>query len=290
MKTFKIPFALDGNNDVVDIRRAIKTETYKCTCGSDVKMRGGEKVSNHFYHLVDKECSLESSIHKAYKFILQKVKAIKLPYVVDGVDTLVFDRVELEKQIGDFIPDAIGYIGETKYLIEFAKTSYIGERKENKIKKCNLFCIEIPIMTEYVCFEQIENHLLNETYYKEIINIPEYEDVKILRAKFANEYRKLLHENMELKSEIEQQKKKSKDKRILSEMLAEAKSLQEKEEILNESHQTIINDLLNVGFSLYHKTDCSNGAKMYVYQSNFVGIRNVVAFQKGNKITLKYQN
>jgi hypothetical protein len=201
-KTFKVPFAFNEDGTVIDIQTAEKQTIYKCSCGSDVKLRGGMVISDHFYHINDSECSLESSIHKAYKSVIQMTKRIKLPFPINGKDTLVFDRIELEKQIDDFIPDAIGYIGLDRYLIEFAKTSYIGERKLAKIKKSNLFCIEVSIIETVKTIEEIDNHIVNERYYKDIVHISEYREMTEMKDRFKKVYYDQVMKIKELTREI----------------------------------------------------------------------------------------
>lgn len=218
MNNFKIPFAYTESGDVIDLSTAEKKTTYFCQCGSEVRVRGGEIIPNHFYHFDNgKKCSLESAIHKAYKDVFYSLKKIKLPYTINGKSVLEFDRVELEKKIDTFIPDAIGYIGEDKYLIEFAKSSYIGKRKEDAIKKANLFCLEIDIIKNVRTLNDIRNHLENESNYKHVIHIPEYKELTEVKEKFLKLSRKfdrkikeaenkeieLSNENLRLRDEVE---------------------------------------------------------------------------------------
>jgi len=216
MKTFKIPFAYTDNKEVIDISAAKKGIIYKCNCGADVKLRGGQIISNHFYHINDSECSLESSIHKAYKDVFLKIKVIRLPHLIDGKDKLKFEKIELEKKIDDYIPDAIGYIGGDKYIIEFAKSSYIGERKEKKIKKSNLFCIEVDIIKTITSIKEIENHLINDKGYKHIIHIPNYKPMEELREEFTTAYYKL---KCSLESSIEENKRLKEENKRLKEIV-----------------------------------------------------------------------
>tara|TARA_R100000655_G_scaffold97577_2_gene140584 strand:+ start:1111 stop:1818 length:708 start_codon:yes stop_codon:yes gene_type:complete len=190
-KYFKIPFAYDQDQNVVDVLSAERGKTYKCSCGSDVKLRGGHIVSDHFYHITESKCSLESAIHKAYKSVFQKNKKIRLPFEINGSKYIEFDRVELEKKIDDYIPDAIGYVDDTMYLIEFAKTSYIGERKKKKIKKTNVLCIEVSIIKTVKSIHEIEKHITTDNFYKKLIHIPEYHEAKDLREKFKKAYHDL---------------------------------------------------------------------------------------------------
>lgn len=264
MKTFKIPFAFDKEGKLFDVKSAKKGVVYYCNCGADVKLRGGDIMSDHFYHVSESECSLESSIHKAYKSVFSCIKTIKLPYDINGLNTLTFDKIELEKQIDDYIPDAIGYIGEDKYLIEFAKTSYIGDRKKEKIVKSNLFCIEVSIIKTVACTDDIENHLKNEKYYKDVIHIPEYQEMKELREKFKSEY-------LKLKAKHRDEIKEVYDK--LHEKYHELEDLKEKEYLFKD-------------FGLFYKADCKNGAKMYKHDLG--NGKSITGFLKNNVFSIHH--
>jgi predicted RNase H-like nuclease (RuvC/YqgF family) len=175
---------------------------------------------------------------------------------------LVFGMLSWMWQNCELVPDAIGYIGDEKYLIEFAKSSYIGERKLKKIKKSNLFCIEVDIIKTKTTIEAIENHLLNERDYKHIVHIPEYREMTELKEKFKDEWYKLKNKH---RTEIEK-------------LRDEINDLQQK--IVNISAKA--NEYNDV--HLYYKKDCKNGAKMYVSKHSR---GNVVAFEK-NKIISCY--
>jgi hypothetical protein len=197
-KSYKVPFAYDSEGNMVDYISAVKGIHYKCECGKKVALRGGDKISPHLYHVEPTECNGESLIHKAYKNAFERVKSIKLPYVVNGSDLLEFDRIEIEKKFGDIIPDAIGYINDVPYFIEFAHTSFIKERKLNKIKQANVFCLEISICTSYDRLDQIKDHIKKLTTYKEIVHVPEYKEMIELREKFRFEWKKLQKINHDL--------------------------------------------------------------------------------------------
>lgn len=191
MNEFKIPFAYH-NGQCIDVSTALKGVTYQCTCGADVKLRGGEKVRHHFYHVNNETCSYESIIHKAYKEVFAQLKKIQLPYQINGQKYWQFDRVELEKKLHDFIPDAIGYIGDEMYIIEFAKTSFIDKKKLAKIKTANVMSIEIRAIN-CESLQDISKHLLSNNH-REIMHIPEYEEMKVMRKKFASAYREAIRE------------------------------------------------------------------------------------------------
>ncbi len=257
-KDFKIPFAFNSEGNLIDIKNAVKGELYYCTCGSDVKLRGGSIVSNHFYHLIDSECSLESFIHKAYKSVFAECKKIKLPYIVNGINELVFERVELEKKINDYIADAVGYIGNQQYIIEFAKTSFIKETKKKKIEDSNLFCVEIKIDKRIASVIDIKHHLEEDISSKKIIYIPEYDEMKNLRENFILAYRELQAENQRLNL-------------LNIELIA-------KTDILN---------LLQNGCRLYFKAQCKNGA--FLFKHDIVDSGSIIGFYDGKKIDVKLE-
>jgi competence CoiA-like predicted nuclease len=212
MKSYKTPFAYDENGNIYDYKNAEKGKEYFCNCGGVVKIRGGEIIKNHFYHTNEKECSNESAIHKAYKEVFKKVKKIKLPFEMNGTNILKFDRVILEKRIDNFQPDAIGFIDEKKYLIEFAKTSFIGERKEKKIKDLNLFCLEVKININLNSLEKIEDHLINESYYKKIIHTPIYKELREAKIEYLNYIDKLQNQFLKKIKKLEQKNEELKNK------------------------------------------------------------------------------
>ena len=47
---FKVPFAY-FNGQIIDVRSAEKGVNYKCACGDTVRLRGGDAVKDHFYHI-----------------------------------------------------------------------------------------------------------------------------------------------------------------------------------------------------------------------------------------------
>ena len=52
-KTFKIPFAFDENNNVVDIESAEKGIIYTCNCGSDVLIFNEIKEDCTLFYKID---------------------------------------------------------------------------------------------------------------------------------------------------------------------------------------------------------------------------------------------
>jgi competence CoiA-like predicted nuclease len=251
MKSYKTPFAYDENGKIYDYKTAEKGKEYFCNCGGVVKIRGGEIIKNHFYHINEKECSNESAIHKAYKEVFKKVKKIKLPFEINGTDLLKFDRVILEKRIDNFQPDAIGYIKDKKYLIEFAKTSFIGEIKEKKIKDLNLFCLEVKINTNLKTTLDIANHLVNDQYNKNLIHSPTFKELEELKEKY---YKIIIEEKTKyLKNREEREIKFNNKIEQLRKANEDLKNKISKFEYIFEKNRIF----------LHYIKSCKNGAKYY---------------------------
>ena len=204
-KVFKIPFAYDAAGTIYDYTTAKKGIDYHCTCGEVVRIRGGAVIRNHFYHVNPVECSSESIIHQAYKEVLLRSKKLLLPRKYNGQLLIEFDEVILEKRIADFIPDAIGIKAGQKYLVEFANTSYIHERKLSKIKRANLFCIEVSISPNVESIEEIESHMVAEQYSKRIVHAPTWREVEVYKAQLLKRYNSKVAE-LERKQEEEMKK------------------------------------------------------------------------------------
>jgi hypothetical protein len=177
--TLRVPFGYDPQGSMVGVESAKKGVEYKCSCGSTLRLRGGKKVRKHFYHIANAECSLESAIHKAFKYVFQQRKTLTVPTMY-GAKTLQFESVHLEKKLNDFIPDAIGYLNDVPYLVEFANTSLIDKKKQKKIELANLFCIEIYIGRSSIPNNEadIQEFLVGPSYRK-VIHDPRYLQMRI---------------------------------------------------------------------------------------------------------------
>jgi hypothetical protein len=192
MAELKISYGLDETDKLVYIVDALKGTNYFCPeCKTPLILRAGEVKIKHFAHQSLGNCTNESVLHKVYKMVLANNKRIRLPYLVDGRYNLDFDRVELEKQLFDFRPDATGYIGDDMYIIEFEVTHAVDKRKLEKIKKANIPAIEIYCCDQSI--ERIESDLASSTYYRNILHWPGFDDGKT----------KLIEENIELKERLE---------------------------------------------------------------------------------------
>lgn len=70
---FKIPVALDAENNFVRPEQAIKGMSYFCpSCHSEIVLRKGAVRKAHFAHKSNSDCNQETVIHKTTKLIVQK--------------------------------------------------------------------------------------------------------------------------------------------------------------------------------------------------------------------------
>jgi hypothetical protein len=208
MTTNKIPFAL-MEGKLIDVTQADKKIDYSCPdCSSVLRKRGGDIVTDHFYHFTPSECTGESVIHKAYKQALLECKELCYRDYMGNLKCLQFDRVELEKGFngGSIIVDAVGYINNIMHFIEFANTHYIDERKRKKIEKSNIFCIEITIPNDIKTFDRIKTFLTHSGYNRKVIHNPLTKNLKAEYDRLNKKYKminNLLNEkNIKIKTYI----------------------------------------------------------------------------------------
>lgn len=201
---FKVPYGIDSNNNIVKIAKANPKQIYYCNCGSELIVKNGNIYSKHFAHKNSENCTPESWIHKECKNILLENKKIKyFDNIKNRTITLIFDEVILEKSINDFIPDAIGLIGDKQYIIEFRYTHKVNENKLKKIKLANVWAIEF--YTYYFPLERegILDYLTNKIDNREVIYDPYFNKDDVVKF-IENEYKKELASIVNMhKKEIE---------------------------------------------------------------------------------------
>lgn len=198
-----VPFAYDEDGKIYGPDTAEKGKDYKCQCGSVVRLRGGEKVRDHFYHVEDTECSGgETIIHKAYKQVFSEVRALRTKYGLHK-----YHDIDIEKRInavnGYIIADAIGYIDDTAHIIEFGKTSLIKDRKLKLLKEINLTTIEILIDKHVKTIEDIKSHLVDQHERKHIKCIPDADLREEMNARMDKSIKWMSHNLNERDMEID---------------------------------------------------------------------------------------
>lgn len=252
-KDLKVPIAYIDliSKQIIEPQKSTEKTDYFCPgCSNIVRLRESILHNLHFYHLVDSNCSYESILHKLYKKVIYESKKFMAP---DGT-LIIFDRVELEKNIFNYRPDVIGYIENEAYLIEVIKTNGVSETKLNKIKQSNMPCFSINCV--YDKYNDIVNHVVESKYHKEFIYTSQIEelDIEIEQYKTEKEY----YENVKVPA------------------------IENINELLNQKFKQIVQN----NFAMNFKTVCSNGSHLYTnpYFYDFV-----IFFNPEKKImTLKF--
>ncbi len=190
--------------------------------------------------------ALETALHLFAKETLEKYKRIKLPrirvnnyiyyknindfskgitelnfeaYNLDYMDeeeyekvTLVreqnlkFERVEVEKRIGNIIPDIVVYYKDVPLIVEIGVTHFIDDEKEKRIKNIGISTIEIDLRNiDYLNFNrnEIENIVIESLDNKNWIFNRQAENKK----KEIIEKNKLALEKLEAEHELERKKR-----------------------------------------------------------------------------------
>ena len=154
------------NDKIVSIDEVENGLRCGCVCPSChqpliAKNNPNNKKVAHFAHYKSLECSaaIETALHKLAKEILFEEKSLFIPdyrmsaqgktksYIKKRL--IEFEFVEIEKKVttGEtyIIADSIGVLKGRVLIVEFAKTHFVDENKEAKIKKSNYACVEIDI-------------------------------------------------------------------------------------------------------------------------------------------------
>lgn len=146
-----------NNGRLIHISEAKNGQSCDCKCPhckNELIARQGQKKSWCFAHKSTEECeySQESALHQFAKEILAKYLKIKVPSPLPKKykDTYIsFDKVELEKRLGNIIPDVLLYKGqppnESLLLVEIKVTHAVDDIKLNKLKEAGLSAIEIDL-------------------------------------------------------------------------------------------------------------------------------------------------
>jgi hypothetical protein len=194
-------YAIDIDNNLVDIQKATKEKEYYCIeCGTRLNIRDGEIRVKHFYHLNTVECDNESYLHKVYKKVIENCKRIHFyDYFLKKPINIIFDFIKLEYRIDNIIADCYGIVkkecsdyAESQIIIEIYHTHEVDNKKLKKIQNYNIFCIEIRAI-QFRTIEEIENYITGKDYYGR----------SVLHNPFENSaMQKLITENEKLKESI----------------------------------------------------------------------------------------
>lgn len=180
----------ERDNKIIHIDEITPSENgLKCncicpSCGEKLKANTlGTHNKKYFSHKGNSNCvnSLETSMHKFAKEVIEKEKKIKIPKLIYNINfqefeivkeqVIGFDKIELEKYLSDFDfkPDIIISKNDIPLIIEVAVTHKVDEEKKNKIIKSDISTIEIYLDKDEIfqlSKEELANKIINDTENK----------------------------------------------------------------------------------------------------------------------------
>jgi len=161
-KRLNLTYALkDGIiTHISKVERGLKCGCCCPACGEKLIARKGQHVMHHFAHQTTKECEYgyESSLHFAAKDILSQSKRMVIPPVyihfpnsykekilLCDAKEITIDRVELEQQFSNIVPDVVVYAGTKRMFIEIFVTHRVDKEKLDKLRAANISTVEIDL-------------------------------------------------------------------------------------------------------------------------------------------------
>lgn len=149
-----LAFSADGMPVHIDNAingKACNSSCIGCGCPVIAKNRG--KVAPHYSH--DPKyynpdlCnwSPETELHLMAKMVIAKNKGLRVPIgtIEPNYKDINFETVELEKRVGNRIPDIIAYSNGEKVLIEISVTHPCEPDKISEMKRSFANCLEIDL-------------------------------------------------------------------------------------------------------------------------------------------------
>ena len=149
--SIKISWAKNSEGKVVNVKNAIKEESYFCPCCNEkLTFRSGNIKRKHFSHKNDTKCDPESVYHKLAKFLIcyaidensKGNKKIKMVSKCHGCEKeyerimipYIFSYAKEEVSIDSYCCDVVAYLSNgNKVAIEVFHTHEIDEEKKQKL-------------------------------------------------------------------------------------------------------------------------------------------------------------
>ena len=202
MKEIRLRFAMQAEGKILDINeisaenKGLKCSCFCPVCGSPVVAKLGNGArQKHFAHIAQVNCDIEAAnqtaIHILAKEIIERRKAIVVPkisvriqqtgcrnlyhrywefepIVMQEAKEVCFDKVYLEKRVGEIVPDIIASVKGKKLAIEIAVTHFSDKEKIQRFEEINLPAIEVDISGKDrdVGRDVLEQALVEETQNK----------------------------------------------------------------------------------------------------------------------------
>ncbi len=146
----------DGNLvGINDVERGVACGCICPACRAPLVAKKGNRNVHHFSHFQGVECTggPETILHLLGKKLLQQAGFLTLPPVkLDNGGGILFparycrfDRVMLERRVGQVIPDLIVMVGSRRLLIEVAVTHRVDQRKERRLASLGYAALEIDM-------------------------------------------------------------------------------------------------------------------------------------------------
>ena len=228
--SFKLPYGLRKEGDVEILLHISEIDPHqsglKCNCvcpncGERLQAKlpkTKEDFTPRFAHHNADTCdyATETALHMKAKEIIEKAKQIVLPKVIADYNGLfkevspereiTFDRVVLERRVGNVIPDILAYKNDRPLMIEITITHGIDDIKFEKIEKLGISTLEIDLSDMDTNFdpEFLYNEIILSTKNKYwVYNLVEEKE----KEKLEEEYLKLLEQEKEDQRKAEEKKK-----------------------------------------------------------------------------------
>ena len=175
---FLTPFGLKGGNlvHIDDVPRGLKCECVCPACGGALIAQKGRIKAHHFAHAKGEDCAAgyETALHLVAKDLLLERREVALPAVEvsfssyrkpieiapERVDSL--ESVQLERRVGEIIPDVLATVGGRKLLIEIRVTHTVDDLKLAKIRRLNLSTVEIDLSNSRsgLSLDELASHVI----------------------------------------------------------------------------------------------------------------------------------
>lgn len=152
-------------------------------CGEPLVAKKGTKVMHHFAHHSGSNCEYgyETSLHLMAKAILSTAKTIVTPkvYVYFPNSTkekqlccdsqeITVDKVELEQNYGNVVPDVVVHSGRRKFFLEIYVTHAVNKEKISKLKTADISTMEIDLskVERTISYKDLQRILLEDNEQK----------------------------------------------------------------------------------------------------------------------------
>lgn len=245
--TFKLPYGLRKEGEVerlLHISEILPHESgLRCNCvcpncGERLQAKlpkTKEDFTPRFAHHNADTCdyATETALHMKAKEIIEREKRMVIPSVVAYYNNLSkevspkrevsFDRVVLERRVGNVIPDILAYKEERPLMLEITITHGIDDDKFEKIEKLGISTLEIDLSDMDTDFDpeflrdQIIDSIDNKFWVYNAVEEKEKESLKkeyLLILKKEEEAQKKAEEKRKRLEKFHEEKRQGKAERI----------------------------------------------------------------------------